>query len=393
MVSGFNKYTSNNIYNNDLGVYLSDSFVGGSDEFYLNRLYNNKYFDFYSNSDYLYLIDNNWWGVNKPTFSNKNNVFSNIYDGKSNLYMNSWMVVNSFSTAYEIDDNGFIKRAKLYVETNYNNLGENLAIKGYIPNNLEVVFTFNQNNKTAYLNNGIAFVDVNLTNQFNSKGNLSILTEFDNQKLNFNLNKKAMIDTVLISSAIDISTGRQVDFRYSAEYSNVTWVTYAWSETGLFTGVIYEIVNGEIVNSVNIINNYYQMYKNKYRVEVFKAIKLFNNVFASTKEGVWSPNVLYQDFAESFGLTKNNKSSVESDFLSYLKTVNKFSDDEFNFIKENSKYFIDKVLMSVNYHGDYGKKINFNYNDENKLISMPEGVATRFSNIYYTNIIDENGMI
>ena len=46
--------------------------------------------------------------------------------------------------------------------------------------------------------------------------------------------------------------------------------------------------------------------------------------------------------------------------------------------------------MFVDFHGDVASDINFIYNDERKLISPVSTFAYRASNIYYTDIVDEN---
>ncbi|WP_238524486.1 chitobiase/beta-hexosaminidase C-terminal domain-containing protein [Methanobrevibacter smithii] len=76
-ISRNNSYVSNNIYNNTkYGAYLDSSSISLNDKFYLNRLVNNGYFDFYSASSYVINISDNWWGEHYPKVSRNNYIFS-----------------------------------------------------------------------------------------------------------------------------------------------------------------------------------------------------------------------------------------------------------------------------------------------------------------------------
>ena len=108
------------------------------------------------------------------------------------------------------------------------------------------------------------------------------------------------------------------------------------------------------------------------------------------KEGVWEPNAYYLSFAKAADINPNNVNLVYNRFLNYLQLDYDLSDSELNFVKSYKNYFIDKIEMIVDYHGDVTPDINFEYNGSSKLLNLPSDYAYRISNIYYTNIEDEN---
>lgn len=156
-VSVNNTYAFNNIHDNKLcGFVLDASLLSYDDSFYLNRLCDNGQYDFYSEANCSYVIDNNWWGENTPKISTSRNVLSNVYNATGNLIMNTWMVAHLFSSSYKVNEYSQIERAKFYVDLTYNNLGNKLSSLGYIPDNLESfisVFNVDGNKKfnTTYL--------------------------------------------------------------------------------------------------------------------------------------------------------------------------------------------------------------------------------------------------
>ena len=396
-VSVNNTYAFNNIHDNKLcGFVLDTSLLSYEDSFYLNRLCDNGQYDFYSEANCSYVIDNNWWGENTPKISTSRNVLANIYNATGNLIMNTWMVAHLFSSSYKVNEYSQIERAKFYVDLTYNNLGNKLSSLGYIPDNLESfisVFNVDGNKKfnTTYLKDGKAFVDFELSSLFANHDHISVMAIFDNEKIVNTFNKNATIDITLFSSAWDVENNYFVNKTYHIPFSNnASWITFSWGETGLYSGKIYMIVNGEIIDEININNLFYQYFKNNYSTKVFEAIKFLNNVFASMKEGVWEPNGYYLSFAKAANINPSNVNLVYNRFLNYLQLDYKLTDSELDFVKNYKSYFIDMIEMTVDYHGDVTPDINFEYGGNHKLLNPPSSYAYRISNIYYTDITDEN---
>lgn len=396
-VSVNNTYAFNNIHDNKLcGFVLDTSLLSYADSFYLNRLCDNGQYDFYSEANCSYVIDNNWWGENTPKISTSRNVLANIYNATGNLIMNTWMVAHLFSSSYKVNEYSQIERAKFYVDLTYNNLGNKLSSLGYIPDNLESfisVFNVDGNKKfnTTYLKDGKAFVDFELSSLFANHDHISVMAIFDNEKIVNTFNKNATIDITLFSSAWDVENNYFVNKTYHIPFSNnASWITFSWGETGLYSGKIYMIVNGEIIDEININNLFYQYFKNNYSTKVFEAIKFLNNVFASMKEGVWEPNGYYLSFAKAANINPSNVNLVYNRFLNYLQLDYKLTDSELDFVKNYKSYFIDMIEMTVDYHGDVTPDINFEYGGNPKLLNPPSSYAYRISNIYYTDITDEN---
>lgn len=216
---------------------------------------------------------------------------------------------------------------------------------------------------------------------------------FDNEKIVNTFNKNATIDITLFSSAWDVENNYFVNKTYHIPFSNnASWITFSWGETGVYSGKIYMIVNGEIIDEININNLFYQYFKNNYSTKVFEAIKFLNNVFASMKEGVWEPNGYYLSFAKAANIDASNFNLVYNRFLNYLQLDYKLTNSELDFVKNHKNYFIDMIEMTADYHGDVTPDINFEYNGQHKLLNPPSSYAYRISNIYYTDITDENNM-
>lgn len=132
-ISRNNSYVSNNIYNNTkYGAYLDSSSISLNDKFYLNRLVNNGYFDFYSASSYVINISDNWWGEHYPKVSRNNYILANIFNGTGGVVLDSWIKISLYSASYEVLD-GFLQRAKIYIDMNYNNLNKMVSNDEYLP--------------------------------------------------------------------------------------------------------------------------------------------------------------------------------------------------------------------------------------------------------------------
>ena len=58
------------------------------------------------------------------------------------------------------------------------------------------------------------------------------------------------------------------------------------------------------------------------------------------------------------------------------------------FINNYSGFFVDKVGMLVDYHGDLYSRINFDFYN----FRLPSSFAFRSNNVYYTDIEDENNV-
>lgn len=391
-------YYSNNIVNNK--IYGIEDLGSKNTKISVNRIYNNN-FDFYSVSNNGENIDinNNWWGVNTPTISNNDDNPANIYSKYQKYSLQSWIVMNLEINSYKIDDSGNIEKVKCYLIMEYNNHYQRVSNINYLYDNIEFgVGSINYNNKflktnTSFLKNGIGYVGFDFKDSFKDSDNILITVFLDNQTISKTLNKKAKIDLSLVSTAINKNTNNVANYTKSIDFTqNINWVTYSWSETGLYEGVINVIINGNIVDSINVVNNNYLMYKNQYGSNVFKAIKFYNNVFASMKEGVWEPNGLYSNFVESFKLNGSDYNLVQNEFFKWLKNNYSLSDVELNFVKNNYGKFIDVIIMAVDFHGDKSPNFKFKYNDIEKGFHPPSSYAKRISNLYYTNIDDSDGV-
>ena len=330
--------------------------------------------------------------------STDQHVLANVFNSTGNLIMNSWIVMNLFSASYTIDDNSFVQRAQFYLDMTYNNLGHDLSYEGYLPDGLEtLIYCFNNNANykynLSYLKQGKAFVDFQLSDLFSSWNNIYVVSHFDYGNITRTFNKKATIDITLFSSAEDVDSECFVNYTASLDFVNDTsWITVSWTETGLYSGVINLIVDGEIIESFNITNLFYQTFKDDYRSEVFEAIKFFNNVFASMKQGVWQPNYYYLSFAEMANIDYTDYELVYYTFLNYLRLFYNLTDSEISFVNSHKNLFIDIVEIVVDFHGDVTPDINFDFEGEHKVLSTPSSYAHRISNIYYTNIEDENNV-
>lgn len=394
-----NTYKSNNIFDNALcGVFLDSSLVSYDDSFYLNRLCDNGYYDFYSETSCTYVINDNWWGENIPKISTNSRILANVYNGTGNLIMDSWIVMNLFSASYTFDDESNIERSKFYLDMTYNNLGQQLSNKGYLPDGLEAfIYCFNAGTdytlNISYLKNGKAFVDFKLISLFINYDNIYVVCHFDNDNVSDSFSKKSSIDISLFSSAMDVNTEGFVNYTTSIEFTdNIYWITVSWSETTLYSSIINLIINGEIIHSFNITNFFYQTYNGNYGSNVFEAIKFLNNVFASMKEGVWQPNGYYNSFTNYASIDPDDYDLVYYTFLNYLQLVYNLSDDELEFVHSHKMLFIDLIDINIDYHGDITPDINFEYDGGSVLLSPPSGYAHRISNIYYTDIEDENNV-
>ena len=393
-----NTYKSNNIFNNVYGVFLHSALESHDDSFYLNRLCDNYYYDFCSQATCTYDISDNWWGDNTPMISTNPYVLANVFNATGNLIMNSWIVMNLFSASYTIDDNSFVQRAEFYLDMTCNNLGLDLSYEGYLPEGLEAfIYCFNNDANykynLSYLKQGKAFVDFELSDLFCNLENIYVVSHLDYGNVTLTFNKKATIDITLFSSAEDVGTEWFVNYTTSLDFVNDTyWITVSWSETGLYSSVINLIVDGEIIESFNITNLFYLTFNEDYRSEVFEAIKFFNNVFASMKEGVWEPNNYYLSFAEAANIDYTDYELVHFTFLNYLQLYYNLTDNEISFINSHKNLFIDIVEIVVDFHGDVTPDINFDFEGEHKVLSPPSSYAHRISNIYYTDIEDENNV-
>ena len=392
-----NTYKSNNFYNNIYGVFLSSTSVSDNDSFYLNRLCNNSYYDFCSEANCSYIVNDNWWGEYPPKISTNTSIYANIYNGTGSFVLNSWIVMKLGACSYKIDENASIERAKFYVDMTYNNKGECLSYKGFLPDGLEVfIACFNSNlnsiNNISYLKDGLGFVDFELSDLFNNVNFIYVYARMDYSNLTYTFNKRANIDIAVSSSAWDIDTNYFVNYYTNINFTEDTyWITVSWSETGLYTGVINIIVNGEIIESINITNYYYQYLKNSYSSAFFEAMKFYNEVFASTRQGVWEPNYYYFSFANTFNLDFYNPSQVSEVLLWYIQIVYNLTDNETNLIRTYHNLFVDFVEIGIDYHGDKAPNINLDYNGEYRYLDLPSEYVHRLSNIYYSNIEDEYG--
>ncbi|WP_458455812.1 hypothetical protein [Methanobrevibacter sp.] len=275
----------------------------------------------------------------------------------------------------------------------YNNLNQCLSYKGYIPDGLDANISISNiygevKYSLTYLKNGKTFADFELSNFFR---NLNII--FDHQQFIFSDIYSAKIDVNCLSSAWNIDKNCTVEERISVYFDeNPSWITISWAETGLYTGVIYLIINGEVVKEVNITNKYYQMFKDNYSSNVFDAMNFYNRFFASDKDGVWVPNIDYFNFAQIANIDYTNIREVYLRFLSYISLYYNLTDDDLIFILQYNQYFVDKIAMLVDFHGDVAGDVNFVYNNERQLLSPVTSFAYRVSNIYYSNGVNESGV-
>lgn len=248
-ISRNNSYVSNNIYNNTkYGAYLDSSSISLNDKFYLNRLVNNGYFDFYSASSYVINISDNWWGEHYPKVSRNNYILANIFNGTGGVVLDSWIKISLYSASYEVLD-GFLQRAKIYIDMNYNNLNKMVSNDEYLPDMWGGMSCFN-NDGFAFegltkIVNGVGFVYFNLTSLFESFDNINVFGFMDNDNVSMILNKNVSININIFSSALDLSTFNFMNYVLDIPMvDNTSWITVAWRQISLYCGFIDVIVNG-----------------------------------------------------------------------------------------------------------------------------------------------------
>ena len=393
-----NLYKSNNICNNTkYGTYLDSSSISLNDSFYLNRLVNNAYFDFYSSSSYVIDVSDNWWGEHYPKVSKSNYVLANIYNGTGRVVLNSWIKITIYSASYEVLD-GSLQRVKIYIDMNYNNLNNLVSNEEYLPDILGGVLCFNNNGFAleglTKIVNGVGVVYFNLTSLFESFDDINVFGFVDNDNISMILSKNVSITLNIFSSALDLSTLNFVNYVLNIPMlNNTSWITVAWRETSLFCGFIDVIVNGDVVNSINISNSGYQIFKNQgFSQHFFEAMKMFNMFFASAKEGVFEPNYYLIDFIQQNNLESKSFSEIKDYLLIALKLNYGISSDECLFIKQYSLGFVDVIAVGVDYHGDIAQNIELDIGGGlTKLNGLPSSFAVRQSTIYYDNIMDGDG--
>ena len=116
----------------------------------------------------------------------------------------------------------------------------------------------------------------------------------------------------------------------------------------------------------------YELYKNSYREEVFKAINDYN-IFIGSKS------------YESYGLL--NQDEAISLYLGFLINEYNLSSDELGFIMSNHFYFIDTLYDGINYFGDSNPKfiILNSETGEYENIALPGNPSYRMAPIFYDN--------
>lgn len=397
-ISRNNSYKSNNIYNNTkYGVYLDSYSISLNDIFYLNRLVNNGYFDFYSASSYVINVSDNWWGEHYPKVSRSNYILANIFNGTGGVVLDSWIKISVYSASYEVLD-GFLQRAKIYIDMNYNNLNKMVSNEEYLPDMWGRISCFN-NDGFAFegltkIVDGVGFLYFNLTSLFESFNNINVFGFVDNDNVSMILNKNVSININIFSSAFDLSAVNFVNYNLDIPMiNNTSWITVAWRQTSLYCGFIDVIVGGCVVKSINISNAGYQALKNQsFSPHFFEAMKMFNIFFASSKEGVFEPNYYLVDFICENNFECKSLNEIEDYVLIYLKLNYGISSDECVFIKQYSSDFVDVIAVGVDYHGDISPNIKLDVGGGlTKLNILPSSFAVRQSTIYYDNIMDGDG--
>ena len=376
-------FNSNNIWNNTLGI-VQNRTINSS--FYLNRIVN-RYYNYYSSCDDIINLNDNWWGVNNITDRN----YIGISSG-DNIILESNIVISISTDEYLVRDNT-IEKARLHINMNYNNLMQDLSKKGHLPDGIDtffVIYGLNNQSFSSKLKHGESSILLNLTESYQDN-NVFLKVVLDADYKIATLNQLYSINYAIFSSAINNSGNPTFlsDSFVPSNNSNVSWFSVSWSKTGIYSSVINIIINGEIINSLNITNKYYLQYKNVYNNKVFEAMLMFNNIFASTKEGVFSPNYyLYQLKQKNLINNLDNTNITKLEVLdNFIVTEYQLKDDEKEFILENHMKFIDFIVISIDYGAGKTKTITFNNTD----LKFPSGVINRISNLYYTNIEDENG--
>lgn len=176
----------------------------------------------------------------------------------------------------------------------------------------------------------------------------------DNDNVSMILNKNVSININIFSSALDLSTFNFMNYVLDIPMvDNTSWITVAWRQISLYCGFIDVIVNGCVVNSINISNAGYQAFKNQdFSPNFFEAMKMFNIFFASSKEGVFEPNYYLMDFIRENNLDSRSLNEIKDYILIYLKLNYGISSDECVFIKQYCSGFVDVIAVGVDYHGE-----------------------------------------
>ena len=266
---------------------------------------------------------NNWWGTNNVICINSTAPPSscNIWNKNSYIIYDPWLVLSVKTN--NVNSGG---RASVTADLTHNNQGQDTSFDGRIPNGIPVNFTTNFGTiiGSACTVKGKADTILNLGSIQNVTAAVS--AHLDSETVS----SQTVITTGMAvirvqSTAIDYSTGQNVNLTYTLPLNaSVTWVSVLWKATGLFKGELDLIVDGNVVQSVNYFNSYYDMVRDDYRQNVFLAI---------------------------LDCHRWGDISVSQNTLNTMAYRYGLTDDELQYIEYYGPAFIDELLVNIDYPG------------------------------------------
>ncbi|NYB26034.1 MAG: Ig-like domain-containing protein [Methanobacteriaceae archaeon] len=301
------------------GIIVDNSSV----EIHFNRIAGNYNYGMEVLNNSIVNATNNWWGTNNVICINSTAPPSscNIWNKNSYVIYDPWLVLSVKTN--NVNSGG---RASVTADLTHNNQEQDTSSDGHIPNGIPVNFTTNFGTiiGSACTVKGKADTILNLGSIQNVTAAVS--AHLDSETVS----SQTVITTGMAvikvqSTAIDYSTGQNVNLTYTLPLNaSVTWVSVLWKATGLFKGELDLIVDGNVVQSVNYFNSYYDMVRDDYRQNVFLAI---------------------------LDCHRWGDISVSQNTLNTMAYRYGLTDDELQYIEYYGPAFIDELSVNIEYPG------------------------------------------
>ncbi|EKQ55006.1 MAG: parallel beta-helix repeat (two copies) [Methanobacterium sp. Maddingley MBC34] len=347
-------------YNGVTGIFLSNSTA----EIHFNRISGKVTYGLRVSNNSTVNATNNWWGNNTVTYINSTTTpptSYNIWNKNSTVFYNPWLFLN-IDNISSTNSGG---NTSITIDLTHNNQGGDTSSQGHIPNGIPVNFATNFGTiiSSAPTLKGKATTILNLgTTQSRT---VTVYAGLDNQ----NVSTQAVIapGVVIInitSTAKDNSTNQPVSLTYTVPLnSSVTWVSVLWKNAYVFNGELELIVNGVVVKSESYVSPAYLTWRNRYRVEVFRAILCANNLF--TQIGL-DPDTLPNFWNDT--ATRYNLNSTE-----------------LQFVQNHRLEFIDNLTVNLSYPGVIAPAMTITDPQTNSTINLnfTGNIINRSSQILY----------
>nr|WP_302578329.1 right-handed parallel beta-helix repeat-containing protein [Methanobrevibacter arboriphilus] len=359
------------IYSSHIELYNNSGFIN------FNSFINNRYDVGISKG--MYNLNNNWWGSNDIPYITNIYLEENTdiwFSNDSHIDFDHWIVASIFPSSYKVVD-GRIYETTVTIDMTHNSRNEDVSPIGCIPDGSIVKFypegilmatSVITNGKASYTMS----LDTTSTNNYTE-----IYAQVDEDIIYNFVSNIASTEIIIYSSAIDIATGNNLNFTYQLPVNgSVSWFSIFWNQTDLFTADVNLVYNGRIVLTKHVINTAYNLTKNYYQENVFKAIRDLNFEIGSNLNVLNSlDSTLFQNLIMG---------QIDIVANRYNLTF-----DEKNFVINYSIYFVDTINVLVYYFGD--DRLNFPLSDydslNNNIIDLPGNPSIRSSLIFYKNNI------